>query len=330
MIERTATKGPPQARFSTFSANELPPNDVLVKVEYSTVNYKDGLALTGGPIARRFPMVAGIDLAGVVEASDDPRWQPGQRVLVNGFGLSETEWGGYSTLQRLKGDWLVQIPDSFSSQQAMSIGTAGYTAMLCVMALQDGGVSCHDGPILVTGASGGVGSVAVMLLHELGYEVVASTGRCELADYLKSLGATDVIERGDANDTVVPLAAERWAGVVDSVGGKLLAQVVSTMRYGGTIAACGMTGGKDIPASIFPFILRNVRLQGIDSVMAPMESRIKAWSQLAQLVSPGRLESLTRTVAFDQVFEEAESIVNAQTRGRTVVKIDDGAIGERV
>ncbi|WP_250518988.1 MDR family oxidoreductase [Caballeronia sp. ATUFL_M1_KS5A] len=321
VIRRGEDKRRTSAAFESLSMDALPAHDVLVEVEFSTINYKDGLALTGGPIARRFPMVAGIDLAGTIVDSADSAWPAGTRVLVNGYGLSETEWGGYSTYQRVKAEWLTKIPDAFTSQDAMSIGTAGYTAMLCVLELERAGLRPGDGKILVTGAAGGVGSFAIALASQAGFEVVASTGKPDAEPYLKGLGASEVIARGDATAPIPALGGETWSGVVDCVGGPLLAQVISNVRYGGCVAACGLTGGTDVPASIFPFILRNVRLQGVDSVFAAREKRVEAWSQLAQRVSREHLASITTVVSFDDVFDVATRIVKGELSGRTVVRI---------
>lgn len=310
-----------QAFLETLALADLPDHDVLVRVAYSTVNYKDGLALTGGRIARRLPMVAGIDLAGTVLESASPGWKAGDQVIVNGYGLSETQWGGYSTHQRVKSDWLVALPPGFSLQEAMSLGTAGYTAMLCVMALEDAGVAPGEHPVLVTGAAGGVGSIAISLLAALGYRIVASTGRAETHDYLRSLGASECIGRDELNGAPGALSKERWAGVIDCVGGATLANAISQVRYGGCVAACGLAGGSDLPASVFPFILRGVRLQGVDSVMAPMARRVQAWQRLAGLMPREKLAAVTQVVELDEVFEQARRIVAGQTRGRIVVRI---------
>ncbi|RUX20645.1 oxidoreductase, partial [Mesorhizobium sp. M7A.F.Ca.US.011.01.1.1] len=271
------------AEFRNISLADLPAHDVLVEIEYSSLNYKDGLAITGkGRIARRTPMVAGIDLAGTVVESKSSLWSPGDKVVLNGWGLSETEWGAFSRFQRVKGEWLVRLPDGFSPQEAMAIGTAGYTAALCVDALEDwGSVAEISAPIIVTGAAGGVGSVAVSLLSAKGYKVSASTGRPETAEYLRFLGATEIVDRTTLSEPGKPLQEERWAGAVDSVGDTTLANVIAQMKYGAAVAACGMAGGVKLPSTVFPHILRGVALLGIDSVYAPRAKRERAWRTLA-------------------------------------------------
>src|SRR5579863_5061886 len=270
-------------RLTDFNDKDLMDGDVTVRVEYSTVNYKDGLAITGkAPVVRRFPMIAGVDLAGTVESSSHPSWRPGDKVIANGWGLGETHLGAYAEKARVKGDWLVRLPASLTTRDAMAIGTAGYTAMLAVMALERAGLNPSRGPMIVTGAAGGVGSVAIALLAKLGYGVIASTGRPEDADYLKGLGAQDVIERKELTGQPRPLGKERWAGGVDVVGSTTLANLLSMTRYGGAIAACGLAGGMDLPASVAPFILRGVSLLGIDSVMCPLPLRKLAWERLAR------------------------------------------------
>ncbi len=302
--------------------DDLPDDDVLVAVACSTLNYKDGLAVSGrGRIARKLPMVCGIDLAGTILASRAAAWKPGDRVVVNGFGLSETHWGGYAEKQRVKAEWLVRLPEAFTFQQAMAIGTAGYTAMLCVLALEEGGVTPKSGDVLVTGAAGGVGSVAVALLAKLGYRVVASTGRPETHDYLKSLGAADFIDRASLTEKGGPLQKERWAGAIDSVAGQTLATLVSQMAYGGTVAACGLAGGNDLPASVFPFILRGVRLQGVDSVMAPLARRQLAWQRLARDLDPAKLAAMTSVEPMSKLPELSHKIVQGQVRGRIVIDV---------
>ena len=275
--------GKSKAALKQLSLKDLPDNDVLVDVAYSTLNYKDGLAVSGrGKIARRFPMVCGIDLAGTVRESRSPEWRPGDKVIVNGWGLSEAHWGGYSQKQRVKSDWLVRLPSAFSLQQAMAIGTAGYTAMLCVMALEHAGVTPGGREIVVTGAAGGVGSVAIAVLAKLGYTVIASTGRAATHDYLRGLGATGFVERASLAEKGAAIQKERWGGGVDSVGSQTLATVLAQTAYGGAVAACGLAGGPDLPGSVFPFILRNVSLLGVDSVMAPRAKREAAWARLAR------------------------------------------------
>lgn len=318
--------GKPQAGFRDITLDDLPKYDVLVEIAYSTVNYKDGLALTGGRIARKLPMVAGIDLAGVVVESASPDWKPGDRVLVNGYGLSETQWGGYSRFQRVKSDWLVAVPDAFSLAQAMAIGTAGYTAMLCLMALEDAGLVPDPRPealpVLVTGAAGGVGSVAVALLAGRGYRVIASTGRPDTHAYLKELGASDCIDRAELSQKTPPLAKERFAAAIDSVGSQTLANVLSQIQYGGWVAACGLAGGNDLPASVFPFILRNVSLLGVDSVMAPSHRRRRAWWQLAQQLPVAKLDAMTRTEPLSNILALAPEIVAGRVRGRIVIDVN--------
>lgn len=314
--------GKPKAAFRQLRLSDLPQHDVLVEVAYSTLNYKDGLALTGGRIARKMPLVAGIDLAGTVVESASPEFKPGDRVIVNGYGLSETQWGGYGKFARLKSEWLVHLPDAFSMQEAMAIGTAGYTAMLCVMALEDAGLTpAEDAEVLVTGAAGGVGSVAIALLAKKGFRVTASTGRPETHDYLKDLGASAFIDRASLAEKGPPMAKERWAAAVDSVGSQTLATVLSQTRYGGWVAACGLAGGVDLPASVFPFILRNVSLLGVDLVMAPMHKRKRAWWQLAKDLPKDKLNAMTEVHPLSEIFELAPKILAGQVRGRVVIDI---------
>ncbi|WP_287364720.1 MDR family oxidoreductase [Thauera sp.] len=301
----------------------LPEGDVTVRVEYSTLNYKDGLAITGrGPVVRKFPMVPGIDLAGTVEASSHPGIAVGDRVLLNGWGVGEGHWGGLAQRARLKGEWLVPLPAAFTARQAMAIGTAGYTAMLCVMALERHGVTPDKGEVLVTGANGGVGSVAVALLARLGYTVVASTGRPDEADYLKALGAAEIVDRAQFAAPGKPLARERWAGAVDTVGSHTLANVCASTRYRGTVAACGLAQGMDLPATVAPFILRGVTLVGIDSVMAPREERIEAWSRLARDLDPAGLELMTREIGLGEAIDTAAALLEGKVRGRVVVDVN--------
>eukprot|EP00980_Cylindrotheca_fusiformis_P010471 scaffold2322_cov135-Cylindrotheca_fusiformis.AAC.30 len=314
-----------KSSLQTLKVEDLPPYDVLVKVEYSTLNYKDGLAIAGkGRICRRLPMVGGIDLAGTVVSneSSDSGFKEGDRVVVNGFGMSETEWGGYSGYAKLKPEWLVNVPEAFSLEQAMGIGTAGYTSMLCVNAIRDHGVTPDDGPILVTGASGGVGSVAVHLLSKLGYQVHASSGRPSTHEYLKSLGATAIIDRKDLDRDSKPLEKEVWAGSVDTVGSKTLASVIAQTKYGGVVTACGLVGGMDLPSSVAPFILRGVALQGIDSVMAPREKRERAWKDLAELLDPSVMKDIYKVEPMSELPKLAEDIVAGQIQGRVVIKVD--------
>lgn len=311
-----------EVSFKNLSDDDLADLPVLVEIDYSTINYKDALAITKkGRIIRRFPMILGIDLAGKVISSDDDRWKPGDCVIVNGHGLSETEQGAYSEQQRYSGDWLTKLPDGISAKQAMTIGTAGYTSMLCVQALENNGVTPNSGEILVTGATGGVGSVAVMILSKLGYDVVAMTGREEHADYLKSLGANAVIDRGELDRDAKPLEKERWAGVIDAVGGKILATAIAQTNYGGTVAACGLAGGFALNSTVMPFILRGVKLIGIDSVMASSETRDAAWQRLATDLDLEKLEKSATEIAFDDLPDACSDLLEGRTKGRMVVKI---------
>jgi acrylyl-CoA reductase (NADPH) len=305
-----------------FDEKDLMDGDVTVLVETSTINYKDGLAITGKlPVVRRFPMIAGVDFAGTVEQSSHPAWKPGDKVICNGWGLGETHLGAYAQKARVRGDWLVQLPATMSAGEAMAIGTAGYTAMLSVMALEQAGVTPDKGPVIVTGAAGGVGSVAVALLSKLGYQVAASTGRPQEAEYLKGLGASEIIDRKDLSGPAKPLAKERFAGGVDSVGSTTLANVLSMTRYGGAVAACGLAGGMDLPTSVAPFILRGVSLLGIDSVMCPIEKRIAAWKRLETGLDRQKLAAMTSEIPLEAVIETAPSIIGGGVRGRIVVNI---------
>lgn len=305
-----------------LAPSDLMEGDVTVAVSHSTVNYKDGLVLSGrAPVVRRFPMIPGIDLAGTVEESSHPGFKPGDKVILNGYGLSETHYGGYAELARVKGDWLVQLPKRFTPLQAMAIGTAGYTAMLSVLALEDAGVKPEKGPVVVTGAAGGVGSVAVSLLAKLGYRVIASTGRPQEEAYLKSLGASEIIARSELGADPRPLGKERWAGAVDSVGSKTLANVIASTTYGGAVAACGLAGGMDLPTSVAPFILRGVALLGIDSVQMPMPRRRQAWDRLARDLDIERLSRMTTTLPLSGVRNAAEDILAGKVRGRLVVEL---------
>jgi acrylyl-CoA reductase (NADPH) len=293
-----------------------------VKVAASTLNYKDALAITGkSPVVRKFPMVPGIDLAGTVEASSHPDWQPGDRVVLNGWGVGETHWGGLAERARLNGDWLVPLPPAFTAEQAMAIGTAGYTAMLCVLALERHGVKPEHGEIVVTGAAGGVGSVAVALLAKLGYTVAAVTGRPAEADYLKALGAATVLDRAEFSQPGKPLAKERWAGAVDTVGSHTLANVCAQTKYGGVVTACGLAGGMDFPATVAPFILRGVTLAGIDSVMRPRPDRIEAWRRLGTDLDVAKLGLITREITLDEAIPAARQLLDGQVRGRVVVRV---------
>jgi acrylyl-CoA reductase (NADPH) len=305
-----------------FDDKDLMEGDVTVRVEWSTVNYKDGLALTGkAPVVRRFPMIPGIDLVGTVEASSNPVWKPGDKVILDGFGLGETHLGGYAERARVKGEWLVPLPPGMTGRDAMAIGTAGYTAMLCVMALERHEVAPDRGPVVVTGAAGGVGSVAIVLLAQLGYRVIASTGRPQEAPYLTSLGAAEIIDRAELSGTPRPLARERWAGGIDTVGSATLANVLSMTKYGGAVAACGLAGGMDLPGSVAPFILRAVSLIGIDSVMCPLKIRREAWNRLASGLDRGKLAAMTTEVGLGQAPDFGAAIVEGRVRGRIVVKI---------
>ncbi len=300
----------------------LPEGDVTVRVEWSTLNYKDGLAITGkSPVVRRFPMVPGIDFAGTVTASSNPLWKVGDHVILNGWGVGETHCGGLGEVARVKGDWLVALPKGISARQAMAIGTAGYTAMLCVMALEKHGVKPENGEILVTGANGGVGGVAIALLAKLGYTVVASTGRMEEAEHLKALGATTVIDRAELSAPGKAIGKERWAGVVDAVGSHTLANACATTKYGGAVAACGLAGGMDFPSTVAPFILRGVTLYGIDSVMAPMALRQQAWALLAKDLDMAKLDSITNEIGMDAVIPTAAALLEGKVRGRVVVNV---------
>ena len=309
-------------RLADFDERDLMEGDVTVSVEWSTVNYKDGLALTGkAPVVRRFPMIAGIDLAGTVESSTHPGWKQGDKVILNGWGLGETHLGAFAEKARVKGDWLVQLPATMSAREAMAIGTAGYTAMLAVMALERAGVTPSRGPVIVTGAAGGVGSVAVAILAKLGYAVTASTGRLSEADYLKGLGAAEIIDRKELTGSPRALGKERWAGGVDAVGSTTLANVLSMMRYGGAVAACGLAGGMDLPTSVAPFILRGVTLIGIDSVMCPMDLRQRAWRRLEDELDRGKIAAMTSEIGLADVIDAAGRIVEGRVRGRIVVKV---------
>ena len=309
-------------RLTDFDEKDLMDGDVTVRVEYSTVNYKDGLAVTGkAPVVRRFPMIAGVDFAGTVESSSHPNWKPGDKVILNGWGLGETHLGAYAEKARVKGDWLVRRPARISAHDAMAIGTAGYTAMLALMALERAGLNPARGPIVVTGAAGGVGSVAIAILAKLGYSVLASTGRPEEAAYLKGLGAAEIIDRKELSGPGRPLAKERWAGGIDSVGSTTLANMLSMTRYGGAVAACGLAGGMDLPGSVAPFILRGVSLLGIDSVMCPLLLRQEAWRRLETDLDRAKIAAMTSEIGLADVVAAGKRIVEGQVRGRIVVKI---------
>jgi acrylyl-CoA reductase (NADPH) len=303
--------------------NDLMPGDVTIAVDFSTANYKDGIALAGrAPIFRTFPMIPGIDLSGTVQASSYPGIEVGDEVVANGWGLSQTHHGGYAQMARLSGDWLVRIPTPLSTWDAMAIGTAGYTAMLSVMALEHGGVTPDRGDIVVTGASGGVGSIAIALLSDLGYRVIASTGRLEEAGYLRMLGATDVIDRHTMSEPGKPLARERWAGAVDCVGSHTLANVLAQTQYRGVVTSCGLAHGQDLPATVLPFILRNVTLAGIDSVNTPQAVRVEAWSRLARDLDLKKLAETTQAVGLAEVPDVAKRILDGKIRGRMVVDVN--------
>ena len=310
------------AALTQFDEAELMEGDVTVRVEWSALNYKDGLALTGkAPVVRRFPMIAGVDLAGTVEQSSHPQWKSGDKVICTGWGLGETHLGAYAEKARVKGDWLVRLPEGMSTREAMAIGTAGFTAMLSVLALEKHGLTPNHGPVVVTGAAGGVGSVATAVLSKLGFHVIASTGRLTEADYLKGLGAAEVVDRSELSGPAKPLAKERWAGGVDSVGSTTLANVLSMTKYAGAIAACGLAAGMDLPTSVAPFILRGVCLLGIDSVMCPIEPRKTAWSRLARDLDRTKLTEITHEIGLDRVIDAGAKILAGQVRGRIVVKI---------
>jgi acrylyl-CoA reductase (NADPH) len=310
------------AALTQFDEADLMDGDVTVRVEWSTLNYKDGLAVTGkAPVVRRFPMIAGIDFAGTVEQSSHPEWKAGDNVVCNGWGMGETHLGGYAEKARVKGDWLVRLPEGMSGREAMAIGTAGYTAMLAVLALEKQGLSPNSGPIVVTGAAGGVGSVATAVLSKLGYHIIASTGRMSEGPYLKGLGAAEVMDRNELSGPAKPLAKERWAGGIDSVGSTTLANLLSMTKYGGAIAACGLAAGMDLPGSVAPFILRGVCLLGIDSVMCPIPLRKAAWSRLATDLDRAKLSEITHEISLDQVIGEGARILAGGVRGRIVVKI---------
>jgi acrylyl-CoA reductase (NADPH) len=305
-----------------FDENELMDGNVTFRVEWSTVNYKDGLALTGkAPVVRRFPMIAGIDGVGTVLSSSHPEWQPGARVILNGWGCGETHLGAYAEKARVNGDWLVPLPSGLTARDAMAVGTAGYTAMLAVMALERQGITPDRGPVIVTGAAGGVGSVAIAVLAKLGYQVSASTGRPEEAAYLKSLGAAEIINRAELAGPAKPLARERWAGAIDSVGSTTLANVLSMIRYGGAVASCGLAGGMDLPSSVAPFILRGISLVGVDSVMCPQPMRRAAWKRLEADLDRVKLTEITKEITLPEVIEAGRQIIAGQVRGRIVVKI---------
>jgi acrylyl-CoA reductase (NADPH) len=318
LIERD--ERPYRATLTQLEEGRLPAGEVTVRVDYSTLNYKDALAITGkAPVVRQFPMVPGVDFAGTVDASEHPSYRAGDRVLLNGWGVGETHWGGLAQRARVKGDWLIPLPAAFTLRQSMAIGTAGYTAMLCVMALERHGVTPGSGEILVTGAAGGVGSVAVAVLAKLGFRVAAVTGRLAEAEYLKRLGAAEILDRTLFTAQGKPLAKERWAGAVDVVGSHTLANVCAALRYRGVVAACGLAGGMDFPASVAPFILRGITLAGVDSVMCPRADRLEAWRRLSHDLDIGRLELLTEEIGLSQAIDLAGALLEGRVRGRVVV-----------
>jgi acrylyl-CoA reductase (NADPH) len=321
LIERD--NQPYRASLKNIEVAQLPPGDVTVRIDYSTINYKDALAITGkGPVVRQFPMVPGIDFAGTVEESDSPSHRRGDKVVLNGWGVGENHWGGLAQVARVKGEWLVPLPSGMSARQAMAIGTAGYTAMLCVIALERHGIKPPGGEILVTGAAGGVGSIAVALLSKLGFHVAAMTGRMAESDFLKQLGATEIIHRDSYTSAGKPLAKERWAAAIDVVGSHTLANVCASLRYGGVVAACGLAGGLDFPGTVAPFILRGVTLAGIDSVMRPRPDRIEAWRRLSEDLDMNRLELLTEEIPLAEAIERASHFHGGQVRGRLVVNVN--------
>lgn len=319
LISRDADKKQ-SVSVTELSEDDLMEGDVTVAVEATTVNYKDGLAITGkAPVVRHWPMVPGIDFAGTVTASSNPQWKEGDKVILNGWGVGETHWGAYAGMARVKGDWLVPLPAGMTALQAMAIGTAGYTAMLCVMALERYGIRPGDGPVVVTGAAGGVGTVAISILARLGHEVIASTGRPDEADFLKNLGASEIIDRAEFSEPGRPLGKERFAAGIDVAGSHTLANVLAQTRYGGAVAACGLAQGMDLPATVAPFILRGVALLGVDSVMAPRERRLEAWQRLARDLDMAKLEALSETIGFDGIIDTATAIVEGKVRGRVAV-----------
>ncbi len=320
--QATKTDDGQSISLTELTEDDLMEGDVTVKVEYSALNYKDGLAMTNSaPIIRQYPLIPGIDFAGTVLSSQNDRFSEGDRVVLNGFGVGEFHSGGFAGVARVNSDWLVPLPDSLSTRQAMAIGTAGYTAMLCILALEQHGIKPADGKILVTGASGGVGSVAVAILSKLGYSVTATTGRMQESDYLKQLGATDIIDRHEYSAKARPLGKELWAGAVDVAGGNTLANVLSQISRGGAVSACGLAESMELPTTVAPFILRGVTLYGIDSVMCPMERRLIAWQRLDTDLDKDLLESLSSEIGFDELPDAAAAILKGQVRGRTIVRI---------
>ena len=322
VVEKNEESGKTSAAVQQISEDQLPAGDVTVAVEYSTVNYKDGLCIgPGGGLVRTYPHVPGIDFAGTVEASDDARYKPGDKVVLTGWRVGEAHWGGYAQKARVKADWLVPLPGGLDTRQAMAVGTAGFTAMLAVMALEDHGIK--DGPVLVTGAAGGVGSVATAILAKLGHEVAGVTGRPETAGYLTSLGATQIVARDEINETTKrPLEAETWGGCVDAVGGDMLARVLGQMKYGASVSAVGLAGGVSLPATVIPFLLRGVNLLGIDSVMQPYDNRVRAWGRIAKDLPMDKLEAMIRPAVLSDLPELGRDILKGQVQGRVVVDVN--------
>ena len=316
--------GKTRASVQQITEDQLPAGDVTVAVEYSTVNYKDGLCIgPGGGLVRNYPHVPGIDFAGTIEASEDPRYKPGDKVVLTGWRVGEVHWGGYAQKARVKADWLVPLPDGLDTRQAMAVGTAGFTAMLAVMALEDHGLKAGNGPVLVTGAAGGVGSVAVAILAALGHEVAAVTGRPETADYLRSLGASQIVAREEINETVKrPLEAETWAGCVDAVGGAMLARVLGQMKYGASVSAVGLAGGAGLPATVVPFLLRGVNLLGIDSVMQPYDNRLRAWGRIARDLPMDKLDAMVQPATLADLPRLGAEILKGQVKGRVLVDVN--------
>ena len=323
MVEKS-DDGKTSASVKELTLDDLPEGNVTVAVEYSTVNYKDGLCIgPGAGLVRNYPHIPGIDLAGTVETSDDERYSPGDKIVLTGWHFGETHWGGYAQKARVNADWLVPLPDGLTTRQAMAVGTAGFTAMLAVMALEDHGLKPQNGPVLVTGAAGGVGSVATAILANLGYEVAGVTGRPETTDYLKSLGATQIVAREDINEAIKrPLESELWAGCIDAVGGEMLARVLGQLKYGASIAAVGLAGGATYPGTVIPFLLRGVNLLGIDSVMRPYESRVKAWQRIATDLPLDKLETMIEPATLSDLPQLGADILKGQVRGRIVVDVN--------
>ena len=324
IVSKDEESGAVSAAIEQIDDSRLPDGDVTVAIDYSTVNYKDGLCLTGnGGLVRKYPHVPGIDFAGTVEASDDDRYKPGDKVVLTGWRVGEAHWGGYAQKARVKADWLVPLPDGLTPQQAMAVGTAGFTSMLAVMALEDHGLKPGDGEVLVTGAAGGVGSVAVALLANLGHEVAGVTGRPETADYLKELGCTRIVTRDELNETVKrPLETETWAGCVDAVGGDMLARVLGQMKYGASVSAVGLAGGAKLPATVIPFLLRGVNLLGIDSVMQPYDNRVRAWKRIVSDLPMDKLNAMVHPATLSDLTDLGPAILQGQVKGRVVVDVN--------